>query len=72
MNQINEPFKSYIKNEIQNNNLSSFNNFNDIVLLEEKYLLKEIELDNKSLRDNFFLLFISLLTNIVLIIIGKI
>ena len=45
MNQINETFKSDIKKEIQNNNLSSFNHFIDIVLLEEKYLLKEIELD---------------------------
>ena len=45
LNQINEPFKSYIKNEIPNNNLSSFNHFSDIILSEEKYLLKEIELD---------------------------
>ena len=45
-----------------------------LFLLVEKYLLKETELDrgiDKSLRENIFLLFISLLTNIALIIIGK-
>ncbi len=40
----------------------------------EKYLLKEIELNrgiDKTLRENIFLLFISLLINIALIIILK-
>ena len=44
--------------------------------MEEAFLLNEIELDkgidhNKSLRENILLLFISLVTKIPLIIMGK-
>ena len=76
LDKINEPLKSFIINQININNLNYFNNFSDILLLEENYLLKEIELEKdigniKALRESVFLLFISLITNIPLIIIGK-
>ena len=51
-------------------------NFSDFLKIEEDYLLNKIELDkgigkNTLLKENVFLLFLSVVTNIPLIIIGK-
>ena len=50
--------------------------FSDFLKIEQNFLIEQIELDNgigknTLLKENVFLLFISLLTNIPLIIIGK-
>ena len=50
--------------------------FSDFLKIEEKFLLEQIELDknigkNFLLRENVFLIFLSLLTKIPLIIVGK-
>ena len=77
LDKIDEPLKSSITNEIIiNNQLNKFKYFSQIIYLEEAFLLNEIELDkgighNKSLRENILLLFISLVTKIPLIIMGK-
>ena len=76
ISKIKEPLKSDIKKNLEANNISEFNGFNQLVLIEENFLLKEIKLDegigiNKSLRDNIFMLFVALNTKIPLIIIGK-
>ena len=68
---IGEPLHS----EIENIN-KEFNNFSQIIELEEIFIMNQIEKgkgigDNKLLRENLFLLFVSLNTNIPLIIIGK-
>ena len=52
------------------------NNFSDFLRIEQDYLLNQIELDkgigkNTLLKENIFLLFLSVVTNIPLIIIGK-
>ncbi len=59
LDKINDPLKSFIINQININNLNDFNNFSDILLLEENYLLKEIELEKgigniKALRESVF------------------
>ena len=51
-------------------------NFSDFLKIEQDYLLNKIELDkgigkNTLLKENVFLLFLSVITNIPLIIIGK-
>ena len=51
-------------------------NFSDFLRIEQDYLLNKIELDkgigkNTLLKENVFLLFLSVVTNIPLIIIGK-
>ena len=51
-------------------------NFSDFLRIEQDYLLNQIELDkgigkNTLLKENVFLLFLSVITNIPLIIIGK-
>jgi len=51
-------------------------NFSDFLRIEKNYLLNQIELDkgigkNTLLKENVFLLFLSVITNIPLIIIGK-
>ena len=51
-------------------------NFSDFLKIEQDYLLNKIELDkgigkNTLLKENVFLLFLSVVTNIPLIIIGK-
>ena len=51
-------------------------NFSILIEIEEKFLIEQIDLgdgigNNRMLRENLFLLFISLVTNIPLIIIGK-
>ena len=52
------------------------NNFTDFLKIEQDFLIEQIELDkgigkNTLLKENTFLLFLSLVTNIPLIIIGK-
>ena len=52
------------------------NNFSDFIKIEQDYLINKIELDkgigkNTLLKENVFLLFLSVITNIPLIIIGK-
>jgi len=70
-----------LKDDLTNNyNISDFSqaafSFSKILEQEEEFILKNIKLDpgiakNKSLKENIFLLFTSLNTNIPLIIIGK-
>jgi len=70
-----------LKNDLQNNyNITDLNDFNfsQILFEEEDFIIQKenIKLDkgigkNKSLKENIFLLFTSLVTNIPLIIIGK-
>lgn len=77
LDKIEEPLKSTITKEIINNKqLNKLKLFSQIIYLEEAFLLNGIELDkgidhNKSLRENILLLFISLVTKIPLIIMGK-
>ena len=73
LSKINEPLKSDLVEQMKEND---FKNFSDILTLEEKFVLNEINLEkgiglNKLLRENIFLLFISLVTQIPLIIVGK-
>ena len=73
IDKIEDPLKSVLKNDMKTTN---FNHFIQILEYEEKYLIEQIDLgkgigDNKLLRENIFLLFISLVTSIPLIIIGK-
>ena len=65
-----------LKNEILSRPKESINFFSDFIKIEQDYLIDQIELEkgigkNTLLKENVFLLFISLLTNIPLIIIGK-
>ena len=69
-----------LKKDLQDDlyRIKDFENFNfsQILSAEEDFILDEINLDkgigrNKSLKENIFLLFISLVTHIPLIIIGK-
>ena len=69
---------SKIKNRKLSIELSSenFNRFSDLLRIEEEFLIEQIELDrsiNKSqlLKDKLFLLFLSVVTKIPFIIIGK-
>ena len=76
LSKIGEPLKSYIGKALEKKYISDFKYFSQILLLEQNFLINEIKLDNgiginKSLRDNIFLLFISLNTKIPLIIVGK-
>ena len=62
--------------DIKKNYKIKLNKFSEILDIEEEYILNKIELgkgigNNKSLRTNLFLVFVSLITNIPLIIIGK-
>ena len=64
-----------LKNEISLRP-ETINYFSDFIKIEQDFLIDKIELDdgigkNTLLKENVFLLFISLLTNIPLIIIGK-
>ena len=61
-----------LKNEIENRDFQ----FSEILKEEEDFILENINLDkgigkNKSLKENVFLLFVSMVTKIPLIIIGK-
>ena len=65
-----------LKNEIATRPEEIINNFSDFIIIEQDYLLSQIELDkgigkNTLLKENVFLLFLSVNTNIPLIIIGK-
>ena len=62
-----------LKDELNDKNKEHFSN---LLKIEEEFLLKQIELDvgigkNESLKENLFLLFLSVVTKIPLIIIGK-
>ena len=68
----NEDFKK----DIKLNEITQFKEFSQILELEEEFILDKIELDkgignSRSLKENLFLLFVSLGTIIPLIIIGK-
>ena len=65
-----------LKKEINFNSEEITNNFSDFLKIEQEYLLNQIELDkgigkNNLLKENVFLLFVSVVTSIPLIIIGK-
>jgi len=54
----------------------NFQNFSDLLKIEEEFLLEQIELDkgigkNQLLKENIFLLFLAVVTKIPLIIVGK-
>ena len=68
----NNEFKAEIESRVYKN----IQFFSDFLKIEQNFLIEQIELDNgigknTLLKENVFLLFISLLTNIPLIIIGK-
>jgi len=73
ISKIHGPFlKEYIQEELNN----KFKRFSEVLESEQDFILENIELDegigkNKSLKENIFLLFISIITHIPLIIIGK-
>ena len=74
----NKPLFEKIKNEKLKAELSVKNieQFYDLLKIEEDFLLEQIELDpgigkNQLLKENLFLLFLSVVTKIPLIIIGK-
>ena len=65
-----------LKDEISTRPEEIINNFSDFLKIEQEYLLNQIELDkgigkNTLLKENVFLLFLSVNSNIPLIIIGK-
>ena len=69
----NQEFLDDIK---RRNKISQFEQFSKLLEIEEEFLLDKVELgkgigNSRSLRENLFLLFVSLGTNIPLIIIGK-
>ena len=62
-----------VRNYMRNNNINQFDKFLE---KEEEFLLEQIELDkgigkNQLLKENLFLLFLSVVTKIPLIIVGK-
>ena len=62
-----------LKQEFQNQNIEQFI---DLLRIEQEFLLKQVELDpvigkNQLLKENLFLLFLSVVTKIPLIIVGK-
>ena len=64
-----------LKNEIEMSK-EKINQFSDFLNIEQNYLIEQIELENgigknALLKENVFLLFLSVITNIPLIIIGK-
>ena len=65
-----------LADEINTRPEEKIKNFSDFLRIEQDYLLNQIELDkgigkNTLLKENVFLLFLSVITNIPLIIIGK-
>ena len=63
-------------NEINNRPIEEIYKFSDFLKIEQDFLIDQIELDkgigkNALLKENVFLLFLSIITNIPLIIIGK-
>ena len=82
-NKNNEENESNLLNKIKNEKLKkevierkNFEQFSDLLKIEEEFLLKQIELDkgigkNELLKENLFLLFLAVVTKIPVIIIGK-
>ena len=75
-NLINEIKNEEFKNEILSRPKEPIKNFSDFLKIEQNYLINQVELDkgigkNTLLKENLFLLFVSVITNIPLIIIGK-
>ena len=72
-----EQFKNKdFMDEIQSTPNEAIDQFSDFIKIEQNYLIEQIELDkgigkNTLLKENLFLLFVSVNTNIPLIIIGK-
>ena len=65
-----------LKNEMVSRLENKIEQFSDFIKIEQDYLINQIELDkgigkNTLLKENLFLLFVSVITNIPLIIIGK-
>ena len=65
-----------LKNEIYTRPEEIIKKFSDFLRIEQDYIIDQIELDkgigkNALLKENVFLLFLSVITNIPLIIIGK-
>ena len=65
-----------LKNEISKRPEEIIKNFSDFLRIEQEYVLNKVELDkgigkNTLLKENLFLLFLSAITRIPLIIIGK-
>ena len=65
-----------LKNEIMTRPEETINAFSDFIRIEQEFILNQIELDkgigkNTLLKENVFLLFLSVVTSIPLIIIGK-
>ena len=73
----NSVIRGPLKEDLINNyKITKLKNFSEILLAEQDFLLNCIDMDkgigkNKSLKENIFLLFTALVTNIPLIIIGK-
>ena len=75
-NLLDEIKNKELLDEINSRPEEMINQFSDFLRIEQNYLLNQIELDkgigkNTLLKENVFLLFLSVLTNIPLIIIGK-
>ena len=73
---VNQFKNNDFKVEISLRNEESLDQFSDLIKIEQNYLLNQIDLDkgigkNTLLKENLFLLFVSVITNIPLIIIGK-
>ena len=65
-----------LKNEMLSRPENKIEQFSDFIKIEQDYLINQIELDkgigkNSLLKENLFLYFVSVITNIPLIIIGK-
>ena len=75
-NLVDQMMDQNLKKEISNRPEEIINNFGDFIKIEQEYVLNKIELDkgigkNTLLKENVFLLFLSVITSIPLIIIGK-
>ena len=71
-----EIFGKLIEDNIINKRKHSSSEFENILLLEQTFLLEQIEIDsgiakNRPLRENIFLLFVAIILNIPIFIIGK-
>jgi len=79
---IDEEYKSNLFDKIKNQKIKydlfgkNIEQFSDLLKIEEEFLVKQINLDkgigkNELLKENLFLLFISIITKIPAIIVGK-
>jgi len=71
---FNEEFKKEILSKLKEQKIEK--NFRDFIKVEQDYLINQIKLEkgigkNTLLKENIFLSFISVVTNIPLIIVGK-